>query len=268
MTSAARLKKRVDYFLTSRVGGRREVSDFSKAALQFGQVYIVGGMLRDLFLDGNRKFCSDVDFIIDGCSKEEFRRFMAGNDAASNRFGGYRVQLNHWSVEMWRLQDTWAHREGLCSITSVKDVAKATFFDWDAVFYDLHARRLIVEPDYFSRLRARILEVRLPHNPNVAGNVVRALRYAIKWNAVLGPRLARIVLRELNDQDWKWFLDYEAASFRSLLLPSLDGAEVVRQLRRYDQNGCANNLVIRPRIYQPALPFTAERHEAQLQLAV
>lgn len=255
---ATRLKKRVEYFLSTDVIGRREVRHFAHEAGNIGQVHIVGGMLRDLYLAGNRGFNSDVDFVIGSCSASEFSQFMIRRGGIPNRFGGFRLKLDRWSVEMWRLEDTWAHQQGYCSVSSIEDVANATFFDWDAIFYDVARRRLIVEDDYFTRIRNRILELRLADNPNVMGNVVRALRYVARWNALLGPRLARLILRELSSRYWEDLVSYEAASFKSRYLPNFDGSELIQQLRRYDRTGCVNDLQIRSRLYQPPLPLLSQ----------
>jgi hypothetical protein len=255
MTEAERLKRRVLYFLHSKAYGRQEVWQFANRASRIGEVYIIGGMLRDLHLAGNGAFCSDIDFVLSGCSEAEFAQFMLDLGGVPNRFGGYRVSLRKWMVEMWRLEDTWAHRAGHCSISAAQDLAKATFFDWDAILYKLAEEQLIVEPGYFNRLGSRVLEVRLLHNPNQFGNVVRALRYAFKWNAIFGPRLARLVLRYIVDMKWESLIKYEEAAFRARYLPLLDGLEVERRLRRYEKTGNVSYLGIQSREGQLALPW-------------
>jgi len=263
---AARLKRRVEYFLSSPLLGRAEVSAFARAAALRGDVYIVGGMLRDLFLAGNRSFSSDIDFIISECSSSDFDALMLPLGARRNRFGGYRIQLQKWSVEMWRLEDTWAHREGLCDVFTVEDVGKTTFFDWDPIFYNVARRDVLVEPDYFQRLRNRILEVRLGKSPNPLANIVRALRYANKWDALFGPGLARLVLQTIVDTGWERLRSYEMASFHDPQLPLLDGDDVEHRLRRYERTGDLSWLRIGRRAVQPSLPLSDGSDPRQLSL--
>lgn len=264
--TAAQLKRRLDYFFNSRAYDRHEVAEFARRAAERGHLYIVGGMLRDLCLAGNRGFFSDVDFIIEGCSPREFQTFMASLGAQQNRFGGYRTKFRRWTVDIWRLEDTWARKAGFCKVETVQDVAQATFFDWDAIFYDFAKKEIITEDDYFSRLKNRVLEVRLASNPNLLGNVVRALRYANKWHAIFGPRLARLVLREIVNSGWDKLVAYEAATFADRQLPSLDGEEIEQRLRRYDRTGKPSDLKITQTDAQLTLPLVGRCQEAQLAL--
>lgn len=255
--SARQLQRRVAYFMRTRAFDRDQVATFAAEAGKIGSVYIIGGMLRDLHLIGNKAFYSDVDFVIHGCSATELENFMSRYDSRRNRFGGYKASLPRWSVEMWRLEDTWALQAGHCQIRAIEDVRNATFFDWDSILYDVARSRLILGDDYFTKLRNKIIEVQLPHNPNPLGNAVRALRYACKWNAVLGPRLARHVLRQIVDNSWDRLRAYECSSFVSSLLHQLDGTEVERQLRKYDLYGGAHNLSIIKSASTPELPLAS-----------
>src|SRR5277367_6297021 len=103
-----RLKRRVDYFLRSDKRGRGEVARFAGQMSNLGHVAIIGGMLRNLYLEGTREFVSDIDFVIDGASTTEFERIMGRLNAKRNRFGGFGISLNKWKVDIWPLERTWA----------------------------------------------------------------------------------------------------------------------------------------------------------------
>jgi hypothetical protein len=210
---ALRLKRRADYFLTSPNFGRGEVTRFAEEADKRGRVFIIGGMLRDLVLGGNRLFSSDVDFVIDNCSWNEFTKWMHSLDGEPNRFGGFAVKLGKWKADMWLLEHTWAKQEGYCDIREPVDLLNATFFDWDAIMYDIRLRKPIIEQDYFERISSRIIDIRLLANPNPLGNAIRALRYAYRWSAGFGLALSEHVLRQIIDHEWDQLVKAEYKSF-------------------------------------------------------
>jgi hypothetical protein len=208
------LKRRVCYFLfESQRRGRREVADFAKQIYSLRDVAIIGGMLRELAVAGNAAFTSDVDFVAKPIAVREFDRLMRRKGASINRFGGYRLELTSWKVDVWPLERTWASRAGYHDVHDFPDLLGATFFDWDAVLFDYGQRKVLAEPDYFSRLASKIIDVNLRPNPNPAGNAVRALRYAYLNELSFGRQLAEHVLECLSAHTWEDLIAREQKSF-------------------------------------------------------
>lgn len=72
--------------------------------------------------------------------------------AIENRFGGYGYQWPRWKVDFWALETTWALRSGHISASSLEDLKDGTFFDWDAVLYEVNNRWVLCSEDYFDKL--------------------------------------------------------------------------------------------------------------------
>jgi hypothetical protein len=250
-----RLKHRLDYFFRSEARARGEVAQFAQQMRSLGQVAVIGGMLRNLCLDGTREFISDVDFVIDCVSIPEFERIMKRLDAKQNRFGGFGISLSRWKVDIWPLQRTWAAVEGYIRIEKLDDLINATFFNWDEAIYRLDDHKLTTAPEYFEWLSRRLLEINLEANPNPMGNAIRALRYAWRWNAMFGPRLARHVLNQLRDHRWEKFLVNEQASFAHRVLDQLDGDRLFGQLKNYEKADGTGPLHLGLQPHQVTLPF-------------
>ena len=251
-----RLEKRAAYFFTTSVRSRREVSAFAAALLKVGRVVVIGGLLRDLFLGGNQEFKSDVDFVIDPDSIAEFDRLANRLGARVNRFGGYCIELRRWKVDVWPRERTWAAVHGYASVSSLPDLVNATFFDWDAVLYDLASRRVITQRCYFERIHRRVIDINLEPNPNPLGNAVRALRYAYRWDAALGQKLVEHVAKQIQDHGWDKLVATENRSFSTPVLKSFDGDWLTALLRENARNGNGPiHLPLRP--VQKELPFEA-----------
>lgn len=232
-----RLKRRVDAFFASRTEGRGEVAEFAASLGDLGRAVVIGGMLRDLCLSGPRGFRSDVDFVVHPGSLAEYDRFIGCLGGKPNRFGGHSIQLSHWKVEVWPLQRTWAAVHGHVAVNRVEDLLDVTFFDWDAILYEVSEKRLIASDAYYDRVVKLVIDMNLEPNPNPLGNAVRALRYAYRWNAHLGERLALHLCRQVSEAGWSKLVAYERSSFFDVRLDAVDGEAVTKCLRRYDRAG-------------------------------
>ena len=192
------LKRRLDRYLWANRSGEMEAL---QAALDsnfraFERVAIMGGLVRDFAREGRSGFRSDVDLVIDD-SKEKVALLAKKLSATPNRFGGYGYKSGPWKIDFWALETTWARRH--VSIQRLEDVLLGTFFDWDAVAYDLWERKLICHDDYLERIKAKTLEINLQPNPSPMGNLVRAIRRLVLWQVVPGEKLRCFINEHLDE---------------------------------------------------------------------
>lgn len=158
-----------------------------------------GGAIRDLAVHGNDEFPSDVDIVLEAADEQRLLSRMTELKAQRNRFGGFRFSTSRWKFDVWRLEDTWALRQGYVTGTSAEALLRSTFFDWDAVAYDFSTRRLIMLDGYFERLQRGVVDINLEPNPNPRGNAERALRLYWNGNVALAPKLAEFVAAFAGD---------------------------------------------------------------------
>lgn len=187
------LRKRVHRFLHSHAHARGEVLETLARLNQFGRIIVFGGAIRDLALHGNREFPSDIDIVVEAADVESLSDCMAEMCAIRNRFGGYRFSTFKWKFDVWRLEDTWALREGHVLGRTAEALLGTTFFDWDAIAYDYTNRQLLIHEGYFDRLQIGVVDINLEPNPNPTGNARRALDIYRHGSAALAPRLASFV---------------------------------------------------------------------------
>lgn len=199
VTNAEALKGRVDLFLASDERGM-ETNALIERLSTIGQVAIFGGMLRDIARQGGESFASDIDLVVDGPS-EALATTFNGKLAKRNRFGGYRLYGRHTQFDVWSLQDTWAVKQGLVAASSLADLIKTTFFDWDAAVYLPRSGLLHCPDDYFDRLRSGIVTINLKPNPNPLGAVARTLRLLLDWEVGLSEELAEFLWQNLSTTD-------------------------------------------------------------------
>ena len=216
------MERRLNYFFREKRQRREEIQGVVVKLQEFGPVVVIGGMIRDLALAGTREFGSDVDFVVKPTEINEFQAFMAEQLAERNRFGGYKLHGGHWRIDVWPLQKTWAYEAGHVEINEFSDLLNSTFFDFDAIIYDLQLKKLNSKPDYFDRLTRRELEINLLANPNPVGNAVRALRYAATKRFGWGPKLCRFMAEQIEETGWKDLEEREIKSFRTWCIENMD----------------------------------------------
>lgn len=192
------LKKRLDrYFWSNNTGEmlflRRLLDEHFTA---FDRIAVIGGLVRDFAYEGRSGFRSDIDLVIDA-PQERVEKLAALLNATPNRFGGFGSKQGPWKIDFWALETTWARKH--VSIESLEDIVSCTFFDWDSIAYDLNKRKLICPEDYLSRIRNKTLDINLYPNPSPLGNLVRAIRRLMVWEAQPGPLLRQFIHEHLDD---------------------------------------------------------------------
>lgn len=151
-------------------------------------------MLRDLALTGSVGFSSDID-IVTTAPEHVLESAIAGFSPKKNRFGGYRFVVQGCSYDIWRLENTWAVKQGFAKVESFKDLLNTTFFNLDAIAYHLSEKKILTNKDYFSSLQQGSLEINLEANPNPSGMASRALRIVQFKDIALSPGLSEYVIK-------------------------------------------------------------------------
>lgn len=153
-----------------------EFLDFLRDALPAGNVYLFGGILRDLAMFGRRGFTSDIDLVVDG-EWVHVQNYLRAIDASVNRFGGFRLMVDGWPIDLWSAQETWAIRRGFVQYTSIWSLTKTTILNWDAILFNWDTKRILCGPDYFTDVQERTMDIVLSENPNPLGAAIRAFRH-------------------------------------------------------------------------------------------
>jgi hypothetical protein len=159
-------------------------------------------------------------------------------------------------VDIWALEHTWAHVAGHRRVGRVEDVLHCTFFDWDAILYDLPTRRIVTAEGYFDLLRSGILDINLKENPNPRGSLVRALRRGALWRVSFGPALTKFASERLAEGDWSELVALDERAFAKPVLRAVNPAS----LRR----GLANIKVVHGRLVSE--PFGPSHEQLVLPL--
>ncbi|GBG13517.1 AAA family ATPase [Novimethylophilus kurashikiensis] len=153
-----------------------EFLNFICDAVPDGEVYLFGGVLRDMALLGKRGFGSDIDVVVEG-AWDNCVNYLESNGAKRNKFGGFRLEIDGWPVDIWNAEETWAIKQGLVEYKSIASLTETTVLNWDAILMNWRTRSFICRDKYLEELRSRVLDVVLEKNPDPLGMVVRVFRH-------------------------------------------------------------------------------------------
>lgn len=209
------LKKKAERLLwESAIPGRQAfVYKFLEPALKCGRVGLVGGAIRDLAFQSIRQFSSDVDFVMSVEDASQFREFVSALGPSRNAFGGYRTIVGGLRVDFWEAKGSWAHTEGHCTVEHLEDVLQTTFFNLDALIFDVGQRQILAEEHVLNELIDRLLDVNLRPNPNEDGAAVRAIRRLWQRNLRASDKLIDFMAQRIAHAGWDSLIDRDRQAF-------------------------------------------------------
>lgn len=224
------LKRRLDrYFWANRSAEMTLLNQLLTAHFgTFDRVAVIGGLVRDFAREGRAGFRSDVDLVIDA-SAGRVAEVAKKLGAAPNRFGGYGFRGGPWRIDFWALETTWAARHAGVPVVRLDDVIRCTFFDWDAIAYDLQAKRLICSQNYLDRIRRGALDINLRPTPSPEGNLLRSMRRLVLWRLYPGPALRSFIEEHLDELTFRAIQIKECQIYPSSVTSIWKNAEAARQ---------------------------------------
>lgn len=163
-----------------------------------GQVsmYVFSGITRN-FLFGylnNR----DIDFVVIDSHKLRIPiSLLRETSIQKNKFGGYKLQTNHLTIDVWDVEKTWGIvREGMRG--TAYSLMNTAFFNFSAIVYDYNKGKFYVTDEFCEFYKTHVIEVVYPRNPRIETCIVNALYYADRYDFVIGESLRKWVARHYN----------------------------------------------------------------------
>lgn len=189
---------------------------FLSASFPQSEIYIFGGLIRDVALFGKKGFNSDLDLVVLGdwpyCAN-----FLVRFGAKKNKFGGFRAFVGGWPIDIWNAEETWAIKQGYVQWKDVRSLLETTVLNWDAILMDWRTGGFVCRQEYLSDLRTRYLDVVLKENPNPIGMAVRVFRHLCMKDArKISARAAIYLARATYAYPFDVLVKKERSSYGSI----------------------------------------------------
>lgn len=210
------LKKRMQRFF-SLGSPRKEAMQMLSFLLEKGDVLAFGGVVRDIALYGVKSFSSDLDLIFVG-NRDHFHNELQ-QKGKKNKFGGYRLKVGDWDIDVWHIEDTWAFKHRKANYKNELSLLDTTIMSWDSVLYSLSKNRVYCHDGYFEDLAKGYLDLVLFDNPNKFGAMIRIMRcFVLKEATVFSPRIIEFLNENLCQHSIDEILDSEKRSYHNTYL--------------------------------------------------
>jgi Poly A polymerase head domain len=146
-----------------------------------GDVILIGGAIRDIAL--KREIPRDIDLIVD-CAEDELRSNLRSYEYKLNSFGGYKLQIDNITFDIWSIENNWAFKNKIVPIAK-ENITKGAFYNIDAVCINLSDNSFFSE-HFDAAVINRELDI-IQEQQNIINqvhvlNVARAFRLKQKWN--------------------------------------------------------------------------------------
>jgi len=194
--------------------------DFITDVMPDGDVYLFGGILRDMALFGKRGFNSDIDLVVEG-HWPQFALYLDSLKAEKNKFGGYRLMVGGWPVDIWNAKETWAIKQGLVPYKGIASLTETTVMNWDAILMNWRTRNFICRKNYFEEIKSRALDIVLEKNPSPLGMAVRVFRHlCLKDAKKITPFAARYLANSTKNYSFEEIKNAEIKSYGNTVIKS------------------------------------------------
>ena len=233
-----------------------EFLDYVCDALPLGELYLFGGVLRDMAMFGRKGFASDIDLVVEG-DWSHLTRYLEKLGASRNRFGGFRLYVEGCPVDIWAACETWAIREELVPYRGIESLTRTTILNWDAILFNWRTRVVVCPPNYFSDIQRCLMDVVLTKNPNPLGAAVRAFRHLCSKKAELTENAARYLSDAARCYSPEAIVRKEIASYPGRMIDPV-------VLRFFEQMDTSSDAVIHRQLHD-GMPYRFNAASSFLQ---
>lgn len=167
--------------------------------MRVGDVYLIGGILREYKDKGTIEELRDADFIVNIKDTAEWQALLETYKPERNHFEGYKFSCTGFLMDVWEAEKTWAFREKKVVFKKseyLQMLPKTVFLNMDSIIYDLN-RDEWYDAIYQEAKATGVLDVVLKENPYVELNILRAIVLRQRYQMKYSEELRQIILEHL-----------------------------------------------------------------------
>jgi len=163
------------------------------------EVYIFSGIIRDYFLNNNS--IRDLDIVLGEQLDLSFinKHYFPNIKIKRNNFGGYKVFVNSFRIDIWSIDCTWGIIKERRSATK-HSLIHSAFFNFSAILYSLNDEEFYCDDIFTTFLNKRVIDVVYEENPNIPLCIINALYYKTKLSMPLSAKLKRWIKNNFSSE--------------------------------------------------------------------
>lgn len=194
--------EKIEESILSFLRTRPPAEELFKELLKSGNIYLIGGVLRE-FLDNNGiKDLRDIDVVIKINDRNLWDEIIDKYSPSRNKFSGYKFLCSGLIFDVWPINDTWAYKEGIIKINNdseyLKKLQDTVFLNMDSIVYDFSNAEWYKEK-YEEAMESKVIDVVLKKNPQIVLNIVRMFVIKNRYNMTISDNLKSIIVEARNE---------------------------------------------------------------------
>lgn len=266
-----RLRNNLCAFLKAGMPSNREFRyQLSRLEPIAQRTWLFGGFARDIFLHGRRAQPKDVDLVVEGEAFDELSALVKEYVPRKNRFGGLNFRMGGVEIDAWRLEDTWAFRQGYFGDRVGPGVLpRTTFLTLDAVAIQLRADpgkpRKVCEHRFFGTIERGLIEVNLDENPFPELTIVRTLHMAHRNRYALSFQLLKSLRELIVNCQARDLFKVQVDHYKNPLFSVKEFSDITRQINHRVNLGDCRPFHPFPDEHQQSLGLLSPSEEALIR---
>lgn len=188
MLDVRRMNSAFKNFLYSKL--ENQVVELLDHLQSITDVYIFSGIIRDYFLKNDS--IRDLDIVLGEQLDLAFinRHYFPNIEITINNYGGYKVIVNSFRIDIWSIDSTWGIVNERKSATKYSLIHSA-FFNFSSILFSLNIEEFYFDDVFINFLNERVIDVEYEKNPNISLCIVNSLYYKNKLSMPLSAKLKR-----------------------------------------------------------------------------
>ncbi len=185
-----------------------------------GDLYLIGGVLREYRDYGELRKLRDIDIIINIKSMDNWNALLQKYVHSRNKFDGYKIICSNLIIDIWSISECWAYKECIIKCEPdkyVENLPKTVFLNMDSIIYDMRNDRWFDE--IYQEAKANgILDVVLEDNPHLELNILRAIILKERYQMSFSEKLIGIVKKYDIDELYRNLILIQEKRYKEIVV--------------------------------------------------
>ena len=167
-----------------------------------GDLYLIGGVLREFLKTGDFRNVRDIDIVISTKLIDDFHKICTKYHTKQNSFGGYKINCNDISIDVWRIETTWAYRENIIKCSEedyLKKLPYTVFYNLDSLIYNVK-NDIWYDDLYKEAKESNVLDIVLEENPHIDLNILRGMFFQNRYHMEYSERLKKLIRERFRNE--------------------------------------------------------------------
>lgn len=166
---------------------------------EYSSVYLFSGIIRDFFVSPNNSF-RDIDLIYDTDNNLVIEELFLDYKFNKNSFGGYKILINNYTVDIWNLKDTWGLKKGQLTFefNYLNKLPDTAFFNFSSIVYSLNENSFIIGKPFLNFLQRKEIDLVMEENPFPELCVINTIYFKKRLNFKLSNKLIDYITNQIE----------------------------------------------------------------------